>query len=131
VESPARSESLVRRRRSDYGSIKASERDIELLYLVGEQYAVTLPQLDRLIGRSFHTARALRDRWKRVACPLAAPFAAVVAADCRGPIMSRQDGSIGAVVSAGGLGSAPSGPKRCGARSGCAADAEVGSAREC
>ena len=56
----------MRRRRSDYGSIKVSERDIELLYLVGEQYAVTLPQLARLIGRSFHTARALRDRWRRV-----------------------------------------------------------------
>jgi hypothetical protein len=38
---------------------------MELLYLVGEQYAVTLPQLARLIGRSLHTARALRDRWKR------------------------------------------------------------------
>jgi hypothetical protein len=35
------------------------------LYLVGEQYAVTVPQLARLIGRSLHTARALRDRWKR------------------------------------------------------------------
>ena len=30
-----------------------------------EQYAITLPQLARLIERSFHTARALRDRWKR------------------------------------------------------------------
>ena len=65
TRTPARSESQVRRRRSDYGSIKVSERDIELLYLVGEQYAVTVPQLARLIGRSFHTARALRDRWKR------------------------------------------------------------------
>ncbi len=54
-----------RRRRSDYGSVRASERDTELLYLVGEQYALTLPQLARLIGRSVHTARALRDRWKR------------------------------------------------------------------
>ena len=54
-----------RRRRSDYGSVRASERDTELLYLVGEQYALTLPQLARLIGRSLHTARALRDRWKR------------------------------------------------------------------
>jgi DNA-binding CsgD family transcriptional regulator len=59
-------EGTVRRaRRSDYGSFRASERDTELLYLVGEQYALTLPQLARLIGRSPHTARALRDRWKR------------------------------------------------------------------
>ena len=62
---PARMEERVRRRRCDYGSVKASERDLELLYLVGEQYAVTLPQIARLIGRSVHTARALRDRWKR------------------------------------------------------------------
>jgi hypothetical protein len=54
-----------RRQRCDYGSVRASERDLDLLYLVGEQYAVTLPQLARLIERSFHTARALRDRWKR------------------------------------------------------------------
>ena len=54
-----------RRRRCDYGSFRASERDAELLYLVGEQYALTLPQLAALIGRSVHTARALRDRWKR------------------------------------------------------------------
>ncbi len=54
-----------RRRRYDDGSFRTSERDLELLYLIGEQYAITLPQLGRLIGRSFHTARALRDRWKR------------------------------------------------------------------
>lgn len=62
---PARTEERVRRRRCDYGSAKASERDPELLSLIGEQYAVTLPQIARLIGRSVHTARALRDRWKR------------------------------------------------------------------
>lgn len=62
---PAGMNERVRRRRGDYGSVKASERDLELLYLVGEQYAVTLPQIARLIGRSVHTARALRDRWKR------------------------------------------------------------------
>ncbi len=55
----------VRRRRSDYGSFRISERDKNLLHLIGEQYAVTLPQLARLIGRRLHTARALRDRWKR------------------------------------------------------------------
>ena len=62
---PTRTEERVRRRRCDYGSVKVSERDLELLYLVGEQYAVTLPQIAGLIGRSVHTARALRDRWKR------------------------------------------------------------------
>jgi hypothetical protein len=56
---------VSRSRRSDAGSFRASERDTELLYLIGEQYALTLPQLARLIGRSPHTARALRDRWKR------------------------------------------------------------------
>jgi hypothetical protein len=62
----AAGETTARRaRRSDAGSFRASERDTELLYLVGEQYALTLPQLARLIGRSPHTARALRDRWKR------------------------------------------------------------------
>ncbi len=54
-----------RRRRYDNGSFRASERDLELLYLLGEQHAITLPQLARLIERSFHTSRALRDRWKR------------------------------------------------------------------
>ena len=62
---PAGMNDRVRRRRCDYGSVRASERDLELLYLVGEQYAVTLPQIASLIGRSVHTARALRDRWKR------------------------------------------------------------------
>lgn len=67
---PAENEATVRRReerrrRCDCGSVRASERDLRLLYLVGEQYAVTLPQLARLIERSPHTARALRDRWKR------------------------------------------------------------------
>jgi DNA-binding CsgD family transcriptional regulator len=62
----AADETTARRsRRSDAGSFRASERDTELLYLIGEQYALTLPQLARLIGRSPHTARALRDRWKR------------------------------------------------------------------
>jgi hypothetical protein len=42
-----------------------SERDLELLGLIGEQYAVTLPQLARLIDRRLDTARSLRDRWKR------------------------------------------------------------------
>lgn len=54
-----------RQRRIDYGSFKVSERDKDVLALIGEQYAVTLPQLARLIHRRLHTARALRDRWKR------------------------------------------------------------------
>ena len=66
VGSPFRKEKeRVRRRRADYGSVKASERDLELLELIGEQYAVTVPQLARLIERKLHTARSLRDRWKR------------------------------------------------------------------
>jgi hypothetical protein len=40
-----------------------SERDLELLGLIAEQYAVTLDQLARLIGRRYRTARGLRDRW--------------------------------------------------------------------
>jgi hypothetical protein len=66
VGSPFRKEEKrVRRRRADYGSVKASERDLELLELIGEQYAVTVPQLARLIKRKLHTARSLRDRWKK------------------------------------------------------------------
>ena len=54
-----------RRRRRDVGSVRFSERDGELLGLVGEQYAVTVEQLALLIGRSFRTGRWLRDRWLR------------------------------------------------------------------
>jgi hypothetical protein len=60
-----RDEKQRRRRRCDYGSVRASGRDLELLELVGEQYAVTVPQLAWLIGRRVDTARSLRDRWKR------------------------------------------------------------------
>jgi hypothetical protein len=52
-----------RRTRRDRGSYQVSERDVELLGLIAEQYAVTLDQLARLIGRSYRTARGLRDRW--------------------------------------------------------------------
>jgi hypothetical protein len=55
----------TRRRRSDAGVVRASARDLELLRFVGEQYAVTLPQLARLMGRSDHAARWLRARWQR------------------------------------------------------------------
>jgi hypothetical protein len=40
-----------RRRRSDFGSVRMSERDAELLLLIGEQYAITVDQLARLIER--------------------------------------------------------------------------------
>lgn len=60
-----REEARARRRRCDYGSIRASGRDLELLEFVGEQYAVTVPQIARLINRRLDTARSLRDRWKR------------------------------------------------------------------
>jgi hypothetical protein len=62
---PENEERRARRRRCDYGSIRASGRDMELLGLVGEQYAVTVPQIARLINRRIDTARSLRDRWKR------------------------------------------------------------------
>jgi DNA-binding CsgD family transcriptional regulator len=52
-----------RRARRDRGSFQVSERDQELLGLVAEQYALTLDQLARLIGRTHRTARGLRDRW--------------------------------------------------------------------
>lgn len=44
--------------------MRATERDLRLLGSVGEQYAVSLPQLAMLMGRSVHAARWLRDRWQ-------------------------------------------------------------------
>ena len=58
-----REEERGRRRRRDRGSFQVSERDVELLGLIAEQYTVTLEQLARLIGRTYRTARGLRDRW--------------------------------------------------------------------
>lgn len=55
----------VRQRRSDAGTLRCSARDLELLRIVGEQYAVTLPQLARMMGCSSHAARWLRSRWER------------------------------------------------------------------
>ena len=55
----------ARRRRSDAGRLRCSERDLELLGVVGEQYALSLPQLASLMGRSLHAARWLRSRWER------------------------------------------------------------------
>lgn len=45
--------------------VVASPRDLALLRLVGEQCALTQPQLARAIGRTVHTARWLRGRWRR------------------------------------------------------------------
>jgi hypothetical protein len=59
----SRNEQSGRRRRRDQGTYRVSERDVELLGLIADQYAVTLDQLARLIGRSCRTARGLRDRW--------------------------------------------------------------------
>jgi hypothetical protein len=44
----------------------ARPSDLALLRWTAEQYAVSLPQLARLMGRSEHAARWLRDRWRRV-----------------------------------------------------------------
>ena len=54
---------LLNDRRSDAGHIRVAQRDLELLRVVGEQFAITLPQLARLMGRSEHAARWLRARW--------------------------------------------------------------------
>src|SRR5215210_9600631 len=55
----------ARARRFDAGSARCSARDLELLRVVGEQYALTLPQLARMMGCSSHAARWLRARWER------------------------------------------------------------------
>ena len=52
-------------RRQDAGHPRVSPRDLSLLRLIGEHYAVTLPQLARLIGRSEPAARWLRTRWQK------------------------------------------------------------------
>lgn len=54
----------ARARRADAGRVRCSPRDLELLRVVGEQYAVTLPQLARMMGCSPHAARWLRSRWE-------------------------------------------------------------------
>jgi hypothetical protein len=55
----------ARATRSDAGAVRCSTRDVELLRIVGEQYAVTLPQLADLTGCSLHAAHWLRTRWER------------------------------------------------------------------
>ena len=54
---------LARRSRKDKGTIRATERDLKLLSWIGEQYTIRIDQLERLMGRSSHTARWLRSRW--------------------------------------------------------------------
>ena len=61
---PPDASARARRRRSDAGDLRCSGRDLELLSIVGEQYALSLPQLARLMGRSLHAARWLRSRWE-------------------------------------------------------------------
>jgi hypothetical protein len=53
------------KQRADCGSVRLSERDGQLLKLIGEQYAISVDQLADLIGRTHRTARWLRDRWRR------------------------------------------------------------------
>jgi len=54
-----------RRRRADAGTVRFGERDGELLTLVAEQYALTLPQLARAAGVGIEAAHAVRARWRR------------------------------------------------------------------
>src|SRR5258708_22755157 len=54
-----------RKKRADWGSVRLAERDGQLLRLIGEQYAISVEQLARLIGRSHRTGRWLRDRWRQ------------------------------------------------------------------
>src|SRR5215216_3256704 len=55
----------LRARRADAGGVRCSARALELLRFVGEQHAVSLPQLARVMGCSSHAARWLRSRWER------------------------------------------------------------------
>ena len=59
---------------TQHGVRVLSERDRELLRLIGEQYLVTLPQLGYLAGRCPRTARWLRTRWQRAGLVEAAPL---------------------------------------------------------
>ena len=58
-------EQTTRRRRADAGLIRTTECDLRLLRILGEQYALSVPQLARLMGRSRHAGRWLRERWQR------------------------------------------------------------------
>jgi hypothetical protein len=85
-------------RRQDAGHPRVSPRDLSLLRLIGEHYAVTLPQLARLIGRSEHAARWLRARWQKagwVGRPIGVSVGAVdspvVAAVMRGTLRAGSE----------------------------------------
>ena len=65
VDEVVRGREKRRKKRSDSGSVCLSERDGRLLELVGEQCAVSVAQLARLIGRTHRTGRWLRDRWRQ------------------------------------------------------------------
>jgi hypothetical protein len=52
-----------RKRNRDFGSVRFTERDRWLLAFVGDQYAISLEQLEQLTGRSHFTAVNLRKRW--------------------------------------------------------------------
>lgn len=56
---------MVGSRRRDFGLVKVTDRDERLLGLIAEQFAITLPQLARLMSCSLRGGRALRDRWQR------------------------------------------------------------------
>ena len=62
---------LVRSERSDKGSVKITERDLAILRFVGEQYAVRMDQLARLLRRpadgslSDSATRAVVARWEK------------------------------------------------------------------
>ena len=64
-----------RRKRRGSGTVLWSERDGRLLEFVGEQYAVSVGQLGRLIGRNHRTGRWLRDRWQRAGWVESRPLA--------------------------------------------------------
>jgi hypothetical protein len=59
-----------RSRRADRGIVRLTERDVASLHWIGEQYAVRIDQLARLLGRptapvSDSTARGVVSRWVR------------------------------------------------------------------
>lgn len=60
-----------KRQRSDKGSVRLTERDVESLQWVGEQYAIRIDQLAKLLGRAAgrtlteSTTRAAISRWVR------------------------------------------------------------------
>ena len=64
-------EGIARKERSDKGSIKITERDLEVLGFIGEQYAVRQDQLARLLKRPANGAlsdsatRAVVARWEK------------------------------------------------------------------